>query len=277
MQALFLGHLGLGDQIMLMGAIKHFSKEFDKLVVPCKPHSVGSVQLLIDQNNIKNVELLNLGEADRNTNGSVVDFKGKEVKRSWAQSNIGQYDRLAEEMSHNFSGEVIRSGVFNKKSWYRHFKGYKGSRLLKKTITVDRAFYRQLQLPIDLTFDIECSPGKMSDFVLDSLKPKEPYIFVQDDPGRGHSISLEYLPKGIRIIKPTIHTDSIFDYLPLMEGAEEVHLIDSCFACMWDRSPYVYNSENYIHRYVRFHYGNPYYRAGFWSYFGDPVCKECRR
>jgi len=52
--ALFLGHLGLGDQIWLVGAVQYLSINYDKFYIPCLPHNLKTLsELYIDNLKIK--------------------------------------------------------------------------------------------------------------------------------------------------------------------------------------------------------------------------------
>ena len=274
-KALFLGHLGLGDHIVLQGAVNILSPRFDEFIIPCKPHSKSTLEVLMEQNNLKNITIVSL-EGDDGTQ-PVTDMHGQSLPRSWINTKIGYYDQMARDMVDNFEGDIIRSGVFDSQSWRKLFRKYKNSYKMNAGITFDRTFYRQLGLRHPDTFNWWCRAGSKSDFITEQLKPNEPYIFVHDDPSRGYFINRELLPRGIKIVSPTIHSESIFDYLPLMREAEELHFIDSSFALMWDRYQKSRSSENYIHRYIRHKSANPYYtKGGIWHYFGGPVHRNIR-
>lgn len=81
----------------------------------------------------------------------------------------------------------------------------------------------------------------------------ENYIFVHDDKKRGYEIDGKYL-RNRDVVRPQHGlTKNIFDYLKIIEGAKEVHCIDSSFLCLIDN--FFFNSYQnrhfYLHRYAR--------------------------
>ena len=75
------------------------------------------------------------------------------------------------------------------------------------------------------------------------------YVFVHDDPKRNYIIKEEYL-KNKKIIRPILGlTDNIFDYLTIIEKAEEIHCMDSSFRMMIDSYPM--DKKLYFHTYCR--------------------------
>lgn len=59
------------------------------------------------------------------------------------------------------------------------------------------------------------------------------YVFVHDDASRGFVIGADLA--GKTVIRPRVGlTDNLFDYCRVMEGADEVHCIDSSFRTMAD-------------------------------------------
>lgn len=75
------------------------------------------------------------------------------------------------------------------------------------------------------------------------------YVFVHDDSSRGYNIKNDYL-KNKKVIRPVIgFTNNIFDYLTIIENANEIHCMDSSFRMMIDSYPMDKNL--FFHTYCR--------------------------
>jgi hypothetical protein len=119
-----------------------------------------------------------------------------------------------------------------------------------KSISFERNFYLQHRIPFEnkwSSFYYQRDYQKEKE-IYDTYDINEPYIFVHDD--SRFAINQQRLPQGIRVIRPKDGlAKSIFDYSLLIEKAESVHCIESCFAFMVDLIKL--NTEFYIHRYAR--------------------------
>jgi hypothetical protein len=118
--------------------------------------------------------------------------------------------------------------------------------------TFDKAFYAQFGIDFEKRWN---SFKANRDFSLEKnlvekLNIKEKYIFVHEDAGRGMCINRAIHQNGIRIIKASIDiSNNMFDYLSLIEGAEEVHVIESSFMFMIDS--FDIKVPLFAHRYAR--------------------------
>lgn len=77
------------------------------------------------------------------------------------------------------------------------------------------------------------------------------YIFVHDDEKR----KITRLPKGIRVVRPAMNV-GIFEYMKVIEYAQEFHAINSCFYCLVDCALDLHPEENYLHAYTQPEYKN---------------------
>lgn len=78
------------------------------------------------------------------------------------------------------------------------------------------------------------------------------YIFVHDDESRNFNIRSEYFPKGMLVVRPQISLSdkfSFFDYLSVIEGAAEIHCIESSFAALIEGMQI--KGRKFAHRYAR--------------------------
>ena len=119
----------------------------------------------------------------------------------------------------------------------------------------DKVFYRQLGLNMSESFNWEAQDGDQGESVLRKLYPERDFCFVHDDPSRGYNINLK---TDLPIVRNTIQSQTVFDYLPLLREAKEIHCMDSSFALMIDRSNITQNL--FIHRRIREKSGVPTYQ-----------------
>ncbi len=109
-------------------------------------------------------------------------------------------------------------------------------------------FYKMANLPIEykqskffIKRDYETEIN-----IFNSLELKSgEYVFLHDG---GYKIKDEFLPKNIRIVKPTDF--GLFDWMYVIENAKEIHCIDSSFICLVDCMD-TKQIPLYNHRYVR--------------------------
>jgi hypothetical protein len=93
------------------------------------------------------------------------------------------------------------------------------------------------------------------------LNKNDNFVFVHDDPTRNLKINKQFN----NVISP-IHKFgesnefTIFNYGLVLEKAQEIHCIDSSFACFIDHIPSLKDKPKFIHRYVRKNNNNPYYK-----------------
>lgn len=91
-------------------------------------------------------------------------------------------------------------------------------------------------------------------FVVPRVKSQEiqdvegtPYVFMHEDPSRGLRIDCKKVPQ-IRKIQPS-RIGSVFKWMSIIEGAKEIHCIDSCFMCLCDLMNV--KCKKVLHRYAR--------------------------
>ncbi len=79
----------------------------------------------------------------------------------------------------------------------------------------------------------------------------ERHIFLHEDRTRGFAIDRANIASRLPIVVPEIGiTDNIFDYVGIVEKAEEIHLIDSAFLSLVD-SIRIHATRLVYHRYAR--------------------------
>jgi 2-desacetyl-2-hydroxyethyl bacteriochlorophyllide A dehydrogenase len=123
---------------------------------------------------------------------------------------------------------------------------------LEQGIHLDRAFYLMAGVPFEekvSKFYFERNP-EQEKILLSRLNPDNlPYIFVHDDASRGLNMDMSKIRDDLLVIRPT-QGFRLFDYLGVIENAEEVHVMESCFQTIIDLQNY--NKNNiYLHKYIR--------------------------
>lgn len=151
-------------------------------------------------------------------------------------------DTEARYISSQLEGDKLNIGVFGE-GWHFKENGF------------DEVFYEQLGMNISESFNWEAQDGDQGEDVLRKLYPERDFCFVHDDPSRGYHINPQ---TDLPIVRNTIQSQTVFDYLPLLREAKEIHCMDSSFALMIDRSNIAENL--FIHRDVRKNDGIPTYQ-----------------
>jgi hypothetical protein len=182
-------HLGLGDHIICNGMVRHFCKKYDSVVLFCYSNYYENVNYMYR-------DLDNLDIFDFNSDNEIVNF----IHRNNLQCNL------------------IKTG-FDKLDSYLD------------RMTFDEAFYEIAGLDFNVRFDkfyFERDEER-EDLVCKTLNPdNEKYIFVLDSPDRGYSIDMEKVTKDYKIIRNDPQF-LMFDYIKLLENAEEIHTMQTGF------------------------------------------------
>jgi hypothetical protein len=125
---------------------------------------------------------------------------------------------------------------------------------LMPELTCDKAFYKIAGLDFSVRFDefYFQRDYEQEQKVLDILNPLgEKYIFVHDDPERDFSLDCNKINSNFKIIKNDKQF-KIFDYLTLLENAEEIHFMQSSFKemiCSYKIDKPILYQHNYIRKY----------------------------
>lgn len=132
--------------------------------------------------------------------------------------------------------------------------GFSKLQKLMPELNFDKAFYKIAGLDFSIRFDEFYFERNLEQEqkVLEKLNPtKERYIFVHDDPDRGFSLDYTKINTEFKIIKND-KSFKIFDYLMLLEGAEEIHFMQSSFKeliCSYRMEKPKLYQHNYVRKY----------------------------
>ena len=161
-------------------------------------------------------------------------------------------DQQMLEYSNGFNeDQKIKLGVFSS-DW----KKQKGSFCEK--------FYNQATVSYENRWKKFVVPSTNSNIMKHYSQEK---CFVHHDPSRGLNIKSKYLTASCYFPNHKlgdINLYNIFDYLEILKCVNEIHCIDSSFACMIDHIPELRSKRKFIHRYVRKQNENPIYKNN-WS------------
>ena len=216
---LILPHLGMGDMLVVNAIVRHYAKE-NAVCVVCKHHNMTSSAFM--WRDLTNVELIGVAGNDN-------DKEAKEVADHAEQQGFS----------------VLRLGNFGQKPF--------------DVQKWDREFYRQAGIDFQMCwngFKVNRQPSREI-YPIDT--GKSDYCFIHEDRARGHVINEKYLPKSIRgrkggmkrVYADPKRTDNIFDWWNIIDGATEIHVMESCFAILIDHLPEIKAKHVVVHDYVR--------------------------
>lgn len=194
-----LPHLGLGDQIVLNGLIRHFA-EREKVITFAKRCHYPSVSFMYrdipDRVQIIPLDTFTTDEMMEHVKGRLLALGVHSIPPpTFEQLVIGDYSKYINWVCMLY----IQAGL-NPNTMYKKFK-------------VLRDLEREIK------------------------PPPEPYIFVHDDKSRGREIKVETDKLVCRPKSGTLLPDgsykfddfNIFDYLSIIENASERHMMNSSF------------------------------------------------
>lgn len=115
-------------------------------------------------------------------------------------------------------------------------------------------FYHQAGLPYAQRWDgfhLQRSPEREAALFRRLVPDGGPYVFLHDDPSRGYRVDRARVPGNLPIIFPSPGlTDNVFDYCSILEGAAEIHCMDSAFRHLVDSLPHI-SGRLFLHHYVK--------------------------
>lgn len=224
-----LGHIGLGDQILCNGLIRHYSAKCDVLYLPVKYHNLYNVSDMLKD--IKNINYLNVSDDNQMLNYLSI--------------------------TKNMVDEVISIGIFGK-NFMRNTKYFDESFYNQANIDYEirwnkfnyinnldkqNSLLKQISKEYIFIHDDESRNLKITNNIDDSLNIFKPKHKLGDNDNY-----------------------TIFDYIKVIENAKEIHCMDSSFACLIDHMPQLKDKPKFLHRYVRKNNNNPYYKNNWTIY-----------
>ena len=248
-----LMHMGLGDHIIMTPAVNELSKQVGKLYIPCKTMYLDALQCIYGH--VKNLELLPItSTADDRIIGS-------------------ELNRVLNELRAKLAGEIsiATTGMYNPtpnppfpfpSGFYKDLgldfltcrKGFKWNTESSPLLEILR------QLKLQHVFVHDVSSTKTGDRISGDAFAAAGAVGAAEAAGSADCIALNpdrnmyasshpfYYLAQLAVRKPS---QSILDYISLMESAHALYLIDSCYFAMSAlidtssvRSKHVYKREN---------------------------------
>lgn len=198
---LLLGHLGLGDQLICNGLVRCLANKRPLVLVVCKRVSAVSVGFMYRKT--PNIQLLVVED-----DADISPAFGADPA-VWTSFLRSGFDILALGLHRG----PLPSGAGFADVFYDQAGVSRAARYS--------------------AFKVDRDPGLEA---LRCARPSERYVFVHDDVERGFRLTLDSELPVRHPGKPdgSPGSDNIFAFLGLMERAEELRLMDSCFAHMAD-------------------------------------------
>lgn len=208
-------HMGLGDHLVLSGMIRKIAESNDDKKV-----------FVITRNNIhNNIELL-YSDTEQIIPTNIFFYPKPEEVYSLSDPNsawIVSAKRYAEMMDLN----LITIGYNNYREKYYWDQSFYDS------IDMDyETKYKYFKIPENI---LEASEIKYQTYFL-NLVDNNDYLFIHDDPNRGYRLK-DPIGTGLQIVRNSELIKagySIFDTIPVMKGAKELHMIGSSLICLCD-------------------------------------------
>ena len=204
-------HLGLGDHIICNGMVRHFCKKYDNVVIFSYTRYYENVNYMY-----RDLDNLEIFDFDREEDAIMFVESNTTVKNNLIKPGFEKLDSCLDRM------------------------------------TFDEAFYHLAGLDFQIRFDefyIERDMDRENEDCKTLNPDGEKYIFVLDDPDRGYNIDMEKITNEYKIIRND-YQFGMFDYIKLLENAEEIHMMQTGFLDLVN-SYKMDKPKIYRHNYVR--------------------------
>jgi len=204
-------HLGLGDQIISNGLVRHYSELYDKIYLFCKPQYLSNVSYMYRDN--INIHFLSLNDNE------VIEFMKINPNNNYiVTGHTNEYFKLIDSSVETF--DTLFYKILN----------------IDPNIKWDKFYYeRNKEKELSAFYETY------------NLKNEEEYIFIHESVGRKVYRNID---KSIKQIHPDNMNLNIFDYLYIIEKAKEVHVMNSSFMNLIDCMQLKHNNLFY-HEYAR--------------------------
>ena len=219
-------HQGLGDMLVCLGLYRALSAECHRVVIPVREPNFETIRHVLSD--LPNVVVIK------------IPFMGKGGK--WSKNDLSVMTALS--WAFRVAGlRALKLGAL-------------GDSFMSATSSVrfDENFYQQAGIPFFQRWNSFSYPHRKSkeDELLSMVESNRGrYIFLHEDQNRGYTIDRTLLPVGLPVFIPIAPPNSFFvtDYAKVIEGATEIHVIESSFAALIEGlSP---KGAMFAHRYAR--------------------------
>lgn len=190
-------HQGLGDHLLCTGIYREYSRKYGRVFITAsRNYYLELTSLLGDLHNITFIVL--------------------------PTNHLLRSTRLTQRVARLFRIRVTGLG------------GY-GEGFLESDMRFDHNFYHQAEIDFECRWTSFSAPRNIEkeENLFRFLNCGEaPYIFIHEDKPRNFIINRKLLPTDVRIIEPIANRKiyNLVDYRKVIEGAIEIHVIESSFA-----------------------------------------------
>jgi len=210
--ALFVSHLGIGDMVVMSGAVRYLSLKYHKIYVVCKDIYYNNMKMMYQDNN--NIELMN------------IDSKNE-------KESLWKLIQDCEKQEY----DIHLSGIHKNKSFHSN--------------DIHKSFYNDLNLDISIMKDYFSIAFNIESINLYKLLEKNmKYVFIHSQSSNKEiSIDIQnFKDQNILIINPNKNMYNINDnffvlankfinkplflYTDVIQHASELHVVDSSFSCI---------------------------------------------
>jgi hypothetical protein len=219
-------HQGMGDMLVCLGLYRALAERHDRVIIPAKEPNLETIRhALSDMSNLEVIK---------------IPFMSKRGR--WGH--------------HVLRVMTVMSWVFRLVGFRTLRLGTLGDSFLSDAANVrfDENFYQQAGIPFSERWNSFSYPHRKSkeDELFSMVESNRGrYIFLHEDQNRGYTIDRTLLPEGLPVFTPIAPPNSYFvtDYAKVIEGATEIHVIESSFAALIEGlSP---KGAMFAHRYAR--------------------------
>ena len=226
-QSLFASHWGIGDMINLNGAINFLSQGVDEIYVICYK-SKKNIALQLYELNKKVRPLIIESEESISPGGQIPP---KDVV----------YITPLFHFFFTYFKIIHLSGILNPKSifWKQNWLTLPPPPWL---------FYEDLQLPHETKYKYQLLPKTENSVRLQNIVTNTPYVFVHQKCSVSSLNLVSWDIQAILTLNPDENmykkedafynqaqefvNQNIFDYIPIIQNAKELYMIDSSFSCL---------------------------------------------
>jgi len=199
-------HLGLGDHLDCNGMVRNILKN------GFLEHNPSTVGVFSKGNYYDMIEYMYRDEPN-----IIVFNLGKEDEYTEVKRIVGQHSGLLLRVGHeNYPGKQAELSQ-QKNCW--------------------EFFYEQIDMPYQVRYDDFFVQRDLDEEnrLLNKLNPNgEPFIFIHEDTARGFTLNRDhFVDKTLKTIENDI-TENIFNFISIIEKAEEIHCMESSFKTLID-------------------------------------------
>jgi hypothetical protein len=195
MNVTILYHLGLGDHIIMNGLVRHMLGEHKKVSIVSKEVNKDSIEFMYRD---VDITIIYVKDTTPKTVWESIDKQTKVIPIATYGMDEYTWEMLSTKLS-PVCVPYLQAHV-NPMFMYTKFK------VVRDSVRENTLFNKTIKNP--------------------------KYIFVHDTGSNNDDVSGIQIDTDLDIIRPSMEVTNIFDYLKIIESAEEIHCINSSFACM---------------------------------------------